>query len=161
MFAISIEASHEKGMGHLFRMLNFAKYLKSKDEEIVFLINDFSKTKEIIYSKNYVFEVVDYKDAYSDWESRLIKKHGVKYWINDRLDTHELHSKNVFKNSVKLITFDDHGSGSKYSDINICGLVLNKKIDGKKVLRGVEYLILNSEIQNYRKKRKKLYKPRI
>ena len=33
MFAICIEASHSKGMGHLFRMLNFSKFLKTKNKD--------------------------------------------------------------------------------------------------------------------------------
>ena len=40
MFAICIEASHSKGMGHLFRMLNFTNYLKKQNEKFVFIIND-------------------------------------------------------------------------------------------------------------------------
>jgi spore coat polysaccharide biosynthesis predicted glycosyltransferase SpsG len=157
MFAICIEASHSKGMGHLFRMLNFVKYLKEKNQEFIFLINDNEKTKEILTSYEYKYEIIDLEDVASDWETDLIKKYSFKYWINDRLDTDEIHAKNIIKNYTKLITFDDLGSGAKFSDLNICGLFFKKNnLEGRKILKGVEYLILNDEIDKYKRKRDKI-----
>jgi spore coat polysaccharide biosynthesis predicted glycosyltransferase SpsG len=154
MFAICIEASHSKGMGHLFRMLNFVKYLKYKDEKFIVLINDNDKTKYILEANKISFEVVGLKGFTSNWETSIIEKYNIKYWINDRLDTEERHSLNVKKNSIKLITFDDIGSGAKSSDINICGLFFNNdNLHGKKILKGVQYLILNDEIDKYKRER--------
>lgn len=159
MFAICIEASHEKGMGHLFRMLNLAKYLGKKDEDFIFVINDNEKTEEILNSKNIVFETVNLEDYTSNWEFSVIQKYKIEYWINDRLNTNKKHSLNVKNSNSKLITFDDLGSGSEYSDLNICGLFFNKEnLRGAKVLKGIEYLILNSEIDIYKKERKKIEK---
>ena len=39
MFAICIEASHNKGLGHLFRMLNFIQELEKNDEQFIFIVN--------------------------------------------------------------------------------------------------------------------------
>lgn len=157
MFAICLEASHSKGMGHLFRMLNFAEYLKNKNENFIFLINDNEKTKNILHEKNINFEVVHLSDYESSWESTFIKKYDINYWINDRLETHIEHAKNVLKNSCQLITFDDLGSGAKLSDINICGLFFNTEtIEAKKVLKGAEYLILNNEINQFKKERSEI-----
>ena len=157
MFAICIEASHQKGMGHLFRMLNFAKYLEQKKQNFIFLINENEKTKEILISNGYQYEIVNLLDLDSYWETALIKKYDLKYWINDRLDTNEKHIKNIQKNSIKVINFDDLGSGAKYSDINICGLFFNQEnLQGKKIFKGIDYLILNPEIDLYKKQRKSL-----
>lgn len=157
MFAICVEASHSKGMGHLFRMLNFAKYLKEKGNSFVFIVNDNDKTKDILKANSINFEVIDLEDFSSDWESNIIEKYNVLYWINDRLDTNKHHSIKIQNSSIKLITFDDLGSGAKLSDLNICGLFFNKNnIDGKKTLKGVEYLILNNEIDLYKKQRNKI-----
>ena len=154
MFAICLEASHSKGMGHLFRMLNFAEYLKIQNEDFVFLVNDNKKTNEILSDKNINFEVVNLYDFYTNWENGLIKKYNIKYWINDRLETDINHAQKILKNSCKLITFDDLGSASRVCDINICGLFFKKeKIEAKKVLKGVEYLILNNEIDIFKKER--------
>jgi len=157
MFAICIEASHQKGMGHLFRMLNFAKYLKNQEESFIFIINDNDKIKTILKEYDYIFEVVDLDDVYNNWEQIIIDKYNIKYWINDRLDTKGQHSLNIKNQDIKLITFDDLGSGAKYSDINICGLFFNtENLEGKKILKGIEYLILNDEIDEYKKQKDSL-----
>jgi spore coat polysaccharide biosynthesis predicted glycosyltransferase SpsG len=154
MFAICIEASHSKGMGHLFRMLNFAKYLKKQKEDFIFLINNNDKTNNILQDSNISYEVVDLNDITSNWESSIIKKYSIRYWINDRLNTTKQHSLYTKNQDIKLITFDDLGDGAKNSDINICGLFFNNdNLKGKKILKGVEYLILNNEIDKYKKER--------
>jgi len=157
MFAICIEASHSKGMGHLFRMLNFVKYLEKHNQNFIFIVNNNKKTTEVLADNDIAFKVVDLNNYSSSWEARIINEHSVRYWINDRLDTDKQHSLNVKKTGTRLITFDDLGSGAKYSDINICGLFFKRKnIEGKRVLKGVEYLILNSDIDLYRRERKNI-----
>ena len=157
VIVISLEASHTKGMGHLFRMLNFTKYLESKNQDFIFIINDNEKTKDILQKQNLEYEVVDYQDLNSNWESNIINKYKVKYWINDRLDTDNIHSENIKNENIKLITFDDLGSGAELCDINICGLFFNNtNLLGKKILKGTDYLILNSEIDKYKKERKEI-----
>ncbi len=157
MFAICLEASHKKGMGHLFRMLTFANYLKQEKQNFIFLINNNKKVKEILVSYTYKYEVVELEDTSTNWETDLITKYSFTYWINDRLDTKIEHIKNLKKNQLKVITFDDLGDAAQNYDLNICGLFFNnEKLKGKEILRGIEYLILNPEIDNSRKFRNKL-----
>jgi spore coat polysaccharide biosynthesis predicted glycosyltransferase SpsG len=155
MFAICIEASHSKGMGHLFRMLNFANYLKKKGEKFLFVINDNILIRDILESHNISYEVVNFEDFDSNWESKIIHKYNIVFWVNDRLDTSVRHSLNISINkNTKLITFDDLGGGAKNSDINICGLFFNNnKLEGKRLLKGIDYLILNDGIDKYKKER--------
>jgi len=157
MFAICLEASHSKGMGHLFRMLNFANYLKKQNKKFIFLINDNDKTRDMLIAKNISFKIVKLDDFTLNWESKIIDDYNIKYWINDRLDTDKQHSIHVKNKKIKLITLDDLGSGAKNSDINICGLFFNKNgLEGKKILKGIEYLVLNGEIDKYKKERTKI-----
>jgi len=157
MFAICIEASHSKGMGHLFRMLNFVEYLKKKNQQFIFVVNDNKKTINMLTNSDIAYKVVDIDDSSPNWESKIINEFDIKYWINDRLDTNQLHSLNVKKTGINLITFDDLGEGAKNSDINVCGLFFNREeVEGKLVLRGVEYLILNSEIDLYKRERESI-----
>jgi spore coat polysaccharide biosynthesis predicted glycosyltransferase SpsG len=160
MFAICIESSHERGMGHFFRMMNFIGLLNEKNEKYVVLINNNQVSIDILNEKKIISEIVDYQDFDSDWETRLIKKYKFSYWINDRLDTNVKHSLNVVKNGIKLITFDDRGSGSEITDINFFGLAFEglNELKGKKVLTGLKYLVLNKEIEKYRKIRKSINK---
>jgi spore coat polysaccharide biosynthesis predicted glycosyltransferase SpsG len=157
MFAICIESSHKKGMGHLFRMLSFASFLYKKNEDFIFLINDNEHMQNILKSYNYKYETVNLLDFDQNWESLLIKKYKIRYWVNDRLDTNKIHANFIKSNNIKLITFDDLGSGSKLSDLNFCGLFFNKtNLQGKKIFKGTKYLILNPEIEKFKRERKEI-----
>ena len=154
MFALCIESSHLKGMGHLYRMINFAKYLQLQNKKFIFLINENQKIKDILISKDYNFEVVDLENHNNNWETGIACKYNIKYWINDRLNTNIIHAEKVKNYNIKLITFDDLGNGAKYSDINVCGLFFNREnLMGKKILKGIKYLILNDEINKYKRER--------
>lgn len=158
MFGICIESSHTKGMGHLFRILNFIKYLRSMNTRFIVFVNDDPVAVNIIKSNNLAFEIVDLSDLESNWESNLIKKYSIDIWINDRLDTDIAHSLNVKKNNIKLVTLDDMGSGSELADINFCAMAFDspERLKGKKILTGIKYLILNDEIAKHKRVRKKI-----
>ncbi|OGH99714.1 MAG: hypothetical protein A2039_01620 [Candidatus Melainabacteria bacterium GWA2_34_9] len=144
-------------MGHLFRVLNLIEYLKEKKQNYVIFINNDKNAVFIIKEKNIPHEIVNLSDFQSDWESVLINKYNIDLWINDRLDTDIKHSQNVVKNNIKLVTFDDRGTGAKLADINIAALSFNnsEELKGKKILTGIKYLILNKEIEKYKRIRTK------
>jgi spore coat polysaccharide biosynthesis predicted glycosyltransferase SpsG len=160
MIGICLESSHQRGMGHLFRVLNLVNFLTEKRLSFVLFINNDEKAISLIKEKNIPYEIVNLSDFESDWESVLINKYNIDFWINDRLDTDIKHSENVVKNNIKLITFDDSGSGAELVSINIAALTFNnsEKLKGNKVLTGIKYLILNKEIEKYKRIRSKTEK---
>jgi len=153
LFAICIEASHSRGMGHLFRAINLSKLLKKKGEQYIVLINNDDDAIRILKENNICYDIVDLKDPISDWETKVILQYDITVWINDRLNTVKAHSLNVKKNNVLLVNFDDRGEGAKLSDINFVALSLrnNEKLEGKNIYTGIDYLILNEEIEHYRR----------
>lgn len=159
-FALCIEASHKKGLGHLFRMFNFIEHLKEQAHEYFVFINDDERVASLLNEKGIEFKTVELNDFSSDWETTLIKQHKIDIWLNDRLNTEKKHSENVVKNNVKLITFDDRGSGAELADINFVSLAFSDSeiLKGKRVKTGIEYLILNKEIDKYKRIRTKLDK---
>lgn len=160
MFAICVEASHQKGLGHLFRCLNVIDFLKSKNEDSIVFINDDPAACAILESRNIPFEIVELSNFNSGWEVTLAEKYGVHVWINDRLDTDIRHAKKVTEKDIKLITLDDRGSGAELSDINFGCMPVNYnyELKGQKVFKGVEWLILNKEIERFKRKRTALGK---
>lgn len=160
MFALCIESSHKKGMGHLFRALNFIDCLQANNEAYVVFVNNDASACEILRSKGIRFETVDLSDTESGWETELIRNYGVTVWINDRLDTALRHAIRVKDSGVKLVTLDDRGDGAGLADINVAALQFGQedRLEGKVVLTGIEYLILNREIKKYRRLRKKAEK---
>jgi len=154
-FAICIEASHQKGMGHLFRAINIINLLKEKNHNYILLINNDPKSINIIKNEKINFEIVNLYDFNSNWETSIINKYNPTIWLNDRLDTNIQHAYFVKNNSIKLITFDDYGSGANIADLNIIAIPAKPldNIKTNKILTGLDYIILNPEIKKYRKLR--------
>jgi spore coat polysaccharide biosynthesis predicted glycosyltransferase SpsG len=155
MYAICIESSHARGMGHLFRALNLINELKIRGVELIIYVNNNEKAIEIIKERRIDYRVVNLADVQSEWERKLIAKDNIKVWINDRLDTQLTHVRILKKNNIKVISFDDFGSGANSVDLNIVGLNFlgPLKVKGKKRCIGLQYLILDKDISLYRKQR--------
>lgn len=158
MFAICIEASHQRGMGHFYRALNLIAYLDEQHESYIVLINDHAKSKAILEQKNIPFEIVTLDDFTTKWEVRLIAQYGIDVWINDRLDTDVRHARHVKQADARLVTFDDRGSGASLADLQIAGLVFDEaeSLQGARILRGVNYLILDSGIDRFKRLRSRV-----
>ena len=157
MLAICIESSHARGMGHLFRALNMIEFFGTQKIQYVVFINPDDKAISILRQKSIRFEIVDVHDLTTQWETKLIEKYKITTWMNDRLDTDIKHAQNIKDNHIRLITFDDRGTGSSLADLNIAALVFEHKgkLAGRRVLTGVEYLVLNKEIDKYKRLRTK------
>ncbi len=153
MIIFAVESSYAKGMGHLYRSLRICKIFKKKD--FLFLINNHGPSLNILKKERINFKKVDFKKK--NWENKILKKYKINLWINDRLNTNASHSKKII-NYTRLITFDDLGSGAKYSDVNFCPLIFKKKIPGKNVYRGLKYLPFDNSLKKYFRKRNKLKK---
>ena len=155
MFAICIESSHSRGMGHLFRGLHLATALRENGHSVKFLINNNATSLEILMKYGYEPLVVNLLDLSSGWEKSLVTKHGFRIWINDRLDTLKEHASLIKEMSIPLVTFDDRGSGAALADLHVAALSFQdyQNLAGIQVLQGVDYLILNPEISNYQRER--------
>lgn len=158
MFALCVESSHQKGMGHLFRTINLIDVLNVNNAQYIVIINNNKIACEILKSKAIPYETVDLADYESDWETDLIQRYVIDVWINDRLDTDIRHARNIKKNGVRLVTFDDKGSGVELADIHVAAFAFAKEGQpkGRTVLAGLDYLILNKDITKYKRVRKKV-----
>ena len=158
MFAICIESSHQRGMGHLFRALNLISQLRKMGIDFFVVINNDTAAIGKLKEWNIPFEIAALEDVASNWETTLIKKHQVQVWVNDRLETSITHSKHVKENSISLVSIDDIGEGATFADINFIMMPCFYESHGKglKVLKGLEYFILNDEVSKYRRIRSEL-----
>ena len=153
MLAFSIEASHKRGMGHLYRSITVSKYLGYKS---IFFINKNLKSIEILKRNKIKYKIIDRtkKINFKD----LVNKYSVKIWINDKLETNKLEGQKI-SSLVSFVTFDDWGQGSKFAKLNISPLYFGKKkLSGKKVFTGIKYLPLKKEISKFTRTRKKINK---
>jgi spore coat polysaccharide biosynthesis predicted glycosyltransferase SpsG len=160
VFALCVESSHARGMGHFFRALNLAAALDRAGQACKIFINAHEPALRLLQNAGLGHAVVDFLDLESDWEGRLVAKDGIRVWVNDRHETDSRHAANVKRRNIPLVTFDDHGSGAASADLHIAALALDpgEKLSGLRVLRGVDYLILNPEISRYRRIRREAKK---
>jgi spore coat polysaccharide biosynthesis predicted glycosyltransferase SpsG len=155
MFAICVESSHHRGMGHLFRALNFVRQLDPQDVKFVILLNEHAPSISILEQKGLRFKIVPLDDTAHNWERKAIEEFDIRVWINDRLDTTLEHANKIRQQGIPLVTFDDRGSGAELSNLHFAGLTFEKtnQLKGKMVFAGIDYLILNPDINKFKRQR--------
>lgn len=156
MYAVCIESSRTRGMGHLFRSFQYIEYFKRKGIEFIYLINEDAPSLKILDSLNITYIIVDFSDIESNWERKLAIKYKVVLWFNDKFDTSRQMGKHL--SEIPNLTFcaiDDVGEGAMYADLFFAGMLYPtlKKLPGKKSFGGNEYIILNPELNKYKKER--------
>ncbi|HTL61918.1 MAG TPA: hypothetical protein VL261_09750 [Nitrospira sp.] len=144
-------------MGHLFRVLNLTKLMRRRGIPHVVLANNDPSVAEVLQRAQCPFDLIPLGGP-TGWETAVIRKHSVTTWIDDRLDTERCHAETVKACGVRLVTFDDRGSGSELADVHFAALAFDasEQLGGQLVCRGLEYLILDPAIERYRKPRTKI-----
>lgn len=155
MLAVCIECSHQRGMGHLFRAVNLIAVCKKRGINTLLLVNEDEKGLRILKEHQIIPVIVDLWDEISDWEADLIAEYKISVWLNDRLNTSAATAQHVKAEGIPLFTIDDMGEGAAYADGNFASLIFEQteKVPGKRVYAGNDYLILNSEIGQFRRVR--------
>ena len=158
MFALCIESSHVRGMGHFYRALNLARALRAAGRPCKLYLNNHAPSRRILEECGQPYDTVSLDDEYGGWEASLVRQDGITLWINDRLDTGIAHARRVKSCSIPLATFDDRGTGTALADLHIAALSFDEQetLGGKRLLRGPEYLILNPQIRDYARLRTRL-----
>lgn len=157
MFGICIEASHQRGLGHLFRMLNFSDLLAQRGIPFRLFMNADQDAEIIVQQAGVPYETVLSNDI--GWQQQVIEEHELSLWIDDKLDTTIAHAKAIASCGLQRITFDDRGEGASLAALNVAALCFGpsaERLKGKHILVGPRYLILNQEIGRYRRIRKHL-----
>lgn len=152
---ICLEASHTRGMGHLFRGVNLAHTLRHNGDDCRFVINDDAAAIDIVRRENFPVHCTKLDDLSSGWERTIIEQQKIDVWINDRLAIPAAHAHRVKQSGTLLVTLDDDGIGAQQADLNICALPCifeRPNLQGKQVVRGIDYLVLNPAIASLRRR---------
>lgn len=158
MFALCIESSHARGMGHFYRALNLAKALQLAGQQCKFFLNEHAPSIRLLEQCGHQYETVRLPGAGDGWEEALVHKNKISLWINDRMNTEIGHAQAVKACNIPLVTFDDRGKGAEIADLHIASLTFDKRerLRGARLLRGPDYLILNPQIRNFARVRNQL-----
>ena len=157
MICLAIESSNHRGMGHLFRSFLVVEYMEEHAIDYVYLINNDEKSLGVLRERNIKYVIVDYNDEESDWEKKIIDQYGISTWINDKFETSINMAKHIKSTGVYLALIDDIGAGEVYADVNYVGLIYftKQRFISKNTRIGMQYVILNSEIDMHRHLREK------
>jgi len=155
MIAFCVESSHARGMGHLFRSCLLARSFSDAGHPSKFYVGDHLAGIELLKRRGISFEVVPLDDYERDWESAAILEDGIDSWIFDRHRTDIRSAARIKAMGIPLTTLDDRGSGAAVADLHFAALTFepDEPLRGKRILRGIEYLIIDPEISAHRRLR--------
>lgn len=150
MLALCIEASHARGMGHLYRALALNAALRQAGADSEIFLNNWEPALDILRTREAPFQIVPLDE--SDWDAEIVRRRNVHVWVDDRLDTTAAHAQRVRAAGARLATFDDHGPGAEFADIQVAALSSGngQPPAGAKVLTGMNYVVLDAAIAPYR-----------
>ena len=122
MFALCIESSHARGMGHFYRALNLAEGLAAAGRSFVFYINDHLSSRELLAERSIPYRVVQFDNKAFDWQAKLVELDEICVWVDDRLDTDVEHARRVRAKGALMATFDNRGSGAEAANLHVAAL---------------------------------------
>ncbi len=155
-YIICVESSKTRGMGHLFRSLLYAAYLDCKREQYLVLVNNDRRALDILEEKKIPHRIVDFSDL-SDWQTPLIKECNVKVWLQDKFETSYEMAQHIKKNNILFCAVDEFGQAAELCDIHFAGMIYltGHEVRGKEIYCGEQFVILNPEIDQYKRVRTK------
>ena len=161
IIAFRLDANHERGMGHLYRMMTLAAAFRAHNHACVFILRKNRIAQSIIQKTpyNYVhFATTDSEEAII--ETFLSAHPQSALWIFDVLDTRFAWIDQIHEYGIPVVCFDDQEGGPLAADLIINPIAGCWK-DGTVqitqdtiVLEGPRYALLEPSLTTYQKQPK-------
>lgn len=133
-----VSGNNKIGLGHVYNTLLLANDILN--HRIEFIVDkDSQLAYEVIMSKNYPVRMQTEIDIVDD-----IRTSAPDVVINDRLDSSEEYITTLKRDGIKVINFEDIGSGARHADLVINAIYPEKEILPRHYF-GHEYVILRDE----------------
>ena len=138
----NVIGSIEVGMGHIYRALSIAHEIT--DHEVIFVCDE-------------KHEIVVEKIASTDYKVTSCKKSDITDFIisqepdlviNDILNSQKVDILKFKDRDIRVVNFEDIGSGSQYTDLTINELYESPILDGSNYLWGNDYFFLRDEFSD-------------
>lgn len=141
----------------MFRSLLFIEYFRRDNIDYLVLVNN-DPASIAIYNDNKInYKIVDYNDD-MNWVIDIIHEYSPDVWINDKFITDEKMARILSESGTLFCMMDESGEFDFLADIHFAGMIYpsKKNVKGKKLYYGEKYIIINKEVDNYKRKREKL-----
>jgi spore coat polysaccharide biosynthesis predicted glycosyltransferase SpsG len=146
--AINVGGYHKIGTGHIYRQISLIDEMPDHNYSI-FLTPSQTLAQKVC--EDNLIEYFLYKNI--DELIKYFKKLKINIVINDVLDTDEKLIKNIKKENIFVVNFEDRGNGIKYADIVINDMYPPDKYkDNKNVYTGTEYSFMRRDLILYKVK---------
>lgn len=158
MYAICVEASHERGMGHLFRGLALARALRERGCKTRIYANEDEGARRVLDVAGFPWSVVPLRETDAQWISQRVRTDRISVWIDDSFETSLAHAQALLAARVRRVTFNDRGPGAELADLHVCAVRLGESSEprGRRILSGLEYLVLDPQVARHRRRRTEL-----
>jgi len=152
---IRVDGYHKIGLGHIYRTIALAIYLK--DHEILFVSNKKHKLGiKLIEEHQFNLKIFSTNEECDE----IITNFKPDIIINDILDTNIDYIEYFKKKKIFIVNFEDLGEGAKKADLIINALYEQENYN-KNYYSGKDYYILREEFQQIGQKRVKKEVTRI
>ncbi len=135
------------GLGHVYRCLSIAHEITDHSIEFITTKENNLAIKKLSAS-GYHLTISSERKIEMD-----IINNSPSLLINDILNTKSPYIKKIQKNKIKILNFEDLGSGAKNSDLTINELYEKPKLKAKNILWGNRYFFLRDEFNDAKKNR--------
>ncbi len=135
MLGIGIEASHSRGMGHLFRILNLIPALREAGIAFHVFVNRDEISGDILEREHVPYTAIDY-DKPERWVADAVSRFSLTGWYSDKFETSMPLASAIKAQGLQLATVDDHGEGAALSDVHFAPMLYDRQkeeIPGKSV----------------------------
>lgn len=147
-----IEASHVKGLGHLYRSLRVADMLRAVGMACCFVVNDDPPAVALLLASGYAVRTAPVGTADGCWERSVLEAERPRVWWNDRLDTGAAHAQIVLESEAKLITVDDAGAGGQLANALVLTMPCRFAVPGPTAgqrYSGADYMLLDPALRGH------------
>jgi len=137
-------ANEKVGMGHIYRALTLAHEIT--DHEVYFVCDEKSRKAVTQFAGNDywlgVYKESEITDRIFDLKPDLV--------VNDMLSTRRNYILKLREKGIRVINFEDFGTGACYADFTINELYSSPEIEGENILWGQKYFFLREEFNEAR-----------
>jgi spore coat polysaccharide biosynthesis predicted glycosyltransferase SpsG len=142
----------------LFRAVALADALEANGARVHIYANDDEATGRALRQRGRPWTAVPLHQSATSWEAERIRLDRIRVWVNDRLETSADHARKVLEAGARLATFDDSGSGAALAELHVSAIPLPglNQPAGRRVLRGLQYLVMDPAIGRLRRQRHEL-----